>query len=269
VTAAAAVVVVGAAGLGGAFPAPAAGSGGAVDLAAGPGLPAASKSITKAKPQPALAGPHSAPGGPLRTSCQSVVHIGDSTSEGLVSSDYLPSPRKRLARRYEDVGVQTVRTDISGARSVVEVLPGQVNGYNAARDLVRDGFRGCWVLALGTNDTADVAAGSTVSLRTRIARMMSAAQGEPVMWVNVISLRSGGPYAEANMRKWDAALLQACTRYPNLRVFNWAAVAKRGWFIADGIHYTSDGYAARARLIARALAQAFPQAGPSSSCVVS
>jgi lysophospholipase L1-like esterase len=125
------------------------------------------------------------------------------------------------------------------------------------------------VLALGTNDTADVAVGSTVSLMTRIQRMMSVAHGEPVMWVNVISLRSAGPYAEANMRKWDAALLQACARYPNMRVFNWAAAARKSWFIADGIHYTSPGYAARARLIAGALAQAFPQAGPGSGCEVS
>src|SRR5689334_4087894 len=28
-----------------------------------------------------------------RTSCTSLVHIGDSTSEGLVSHDYLPNPR--------------------------------------------------------------------------------------------------------------------------------------------------------------------------------
>jgi peptidoglycan/LPS O-acetylase OafA/YrhL/lysophospholipase L1-like esterase len=269
VTGASALVAVCAAALGGAFPVPASGSGSAVDLAAGPGLPAASKSVTKARPLPAVAGPHAAADGPLRTSCQSVAHLGDSTSEGLVSPDYLPNPRKRLARRYEDVGVQTVRTDISGARSVVEVLPGQVNGYDAAGAIVKAGFRGCWVLALGTNDTADVAVGSTVSLMTRIQRMMSAARGEPVMWVNVISLRDSGPYAEANMRKWDAALLQACARYPNLRVFDWAAVVKTGWFISDGIHYTSAGYAARARLIAGAVAKAFPLAGHSPGCVVS
>ncbi len=265
---ASAVVLVAFAGLAGAFPAPAGGSGGAVDLAAGPGLPAASKSVTRAKPLPAVAGPRSG-SGPLRTSCTSVAHLGDSTSEGLVSRDYLPNPKKRLAQRYADVGVRTVRTDISGARSVVEVLPGEVNGYDAARSLVKEGFRGCWVLALGTNDTADVAAGSNVSLMTRIQRMMSVARGEPVMWVNVKSLRGSGPYAEPNMLKWDRTLLQACARYPNMRVFDWAAVVKTGWFIPDGIHYTSAGYAARARMIASALALAFPRTGHSPGCAVS
>ena len=212
--------------------------------------------------------PAAATAGPLRTSCRSVAHIGDSTSEGLVSTDYLPNWRLRITARYEDVGVQTVYTNITGARSVVEVLPGTTNGYDAALQLRRGGFRGCWVLALGTNDTADVAVGSNVGLMTRIQRMMAAAHGEPVMWVNVISLLSSGPYAEANMARWDQTLLRACTKYPNMRVLNWADQARRPWFINDGIHYTSYGYAQRARIIADGLARAFPQNGQSAGCVV-
>jgi peptidoglycan/LPS O-acetylase OafA/YrhL len=206
---------------------------------------------------------------PLMTSCQSVVHIGDSTSEGLVSPNYLPNWRQRIPAQYQDVGVRTVYTNITGARSVVEVLPGTVNAYNAGKSLVAHGFRGCWVLALGTNDTADVAVGSNVGLTTRINRMMSVAHGEPVMWIEVVSLLSSGPYAEANMQQWDAALLHACARYPNMRVFDWPALVKRSWFIPDGIHYTSAGYAVRARDIAQGLARAFPAGGSSSGCVVS
>ncbi len=205
---------------------------------------------------------------PLMTSCQSVVHIGDSTSEGLVSPDYLPNWRQRIPAQYEDVGVRTVYTNITGARSVVEVLPGTVNAYDAAKSLVAHGFDGCWVLALGTNDTADVAVGSNVGLTTRINRMMSVAHGGPVMWIEVVSLLSSGPYAEANMQKWNTALLKACARYPNMRVLDWPALAKRSWFIADGIHYTSAGYAVRARDIAQGLARAFPAGGSSSGCVV-
>ncbi len=270
-----AVVVVACAGLAGALPSPAGTTlgGGASALAA------STNTVTRAKPTTGKAGADArhTPGskaspatssGPLRTSCQSVAHIGDSTSEGLISTDYLPNWRDRITARYEDVGVQTVYFNITGARSVVEVLPGTTNGYTAALQLRRQGFRGCWVLALGTNDTADVAVGSNVGLMTRIQRMMSAAHGGPVMWVNVISLLSSGPYAEANMRRWDQTLLRACARYPNMRVLNWAALAKRWWFISDGIHYTSDGYAARARAIADGLARAFPQNGTSPGCVV-
>ena len=197
-----------------------------------------------------------------------MAHIGDSTSEGLISPEYLPNPALRITAQYADVGVRTVRTDISGARSVVEVLPGQVNGYDAARASYGSGFRGCWVIALGTNDTADVAVGSNVGLKTRIARMMAASHGEPVLWVNLRSLLATGPYSEANMLTWDNALLQMCPKYPNMRVYNWAAVARPKWYISDGIHFTSAGYAVRARLIARALAEAFPAAGQRTGCLV-
>jgi lysophospholipase L1-like esterase len=265
------------AGLSGAVTAPASGPS---SLPVGSTLPASPATGSPASPQPAAA-PH--PGeampaptssaaanlGPPRTSCQAVAHLGDSTSEGLVSPDYLPNPALRLDAQYRRVGVHQVLTNIVGANSIVETLPGDANGYAAARAIASGGFRGCWVIALGTNDTADVAIGSNVGRLARIREMMSVAHGEPVMWVNVISLVPYGPYAEANMQLWNAALLQACARYPNMRIFNWAGQAERWWFINDGIHYTSAGYAARAHKIANALARAIPATGRSPSCVVS
>jgi peptidoglycan/LPS O-acetylase OafA/YrhL len=204
----------------------------------------------------------------LLTSCTWVVHIGDSTSEGMIMSDYIPNAAQRLPAQYHDVGVKHVITEISGARSIVEVLPGQVNGYNVAKSLVRSGYRGCWVIALGTNDTANVAIGSNVSRAARIAEMMSVTRGEPVMWVNVRSLLAGGPYAESNMELWNEALLHACARYPNMRIYDWASVVRKGWYISDGIHFTSQGYIARGHDIARALARAFPRYGTSTGCLV-
>jgi len=196
---------------------------------------------------------------PLKTSCTSVAHFGDSTSDGLVSPDYLPDPALRIGAQYADVGVRHVRFDIQGGTSIVETIDNEPNAYDLAQRLVREGYRGCWVLALGTNDTADVAVGSYVGIAQRIARMMSVAHGEPVMWVNVRSLVRSGPYAEKNMQAWDRALLRACRSYPNMRVFDWAALVQRPWYIPDGIHYTSPGYAERSRLIAEALAVAFPR----------
>jgi hypothetical protein len=193
-----------------------------------------------------------------QTSCRSVVHLGDSTSDGLVSANYLPDPAQRIAGQYADVGVHAVHFGISGGTSIVETLPGTINAYTAARRLIRHGYHGCWVLALGTNDTADVFVGSNVGLSARIARMMSLIGNQPVLWVNVKSLLSRGPYSEHDMRLWDQALLRACPRYPNMRVYNWAAVANRSWFISDGIHYTSPGYQQRSHRIASALATAFP-----------
>jgi hypothetical protein len=67
-----------------------------------------------------------------RTSCSSVAHIGDSTSADLISSADLPDPAQQLPARYADVGVRHLQIDASGGRSIVETLPGQVNGYNVA-----------------------------------------------------------------------------------------------------------------------------------------
>jgi hypothetical protein len=199
-----------------------------------------------------------------------VVHIGDSTSLGLTSSDYLPAPGQRITAQYARVGATEQHMEITAATSIVETLPGKTNAQAVARRLVQTGYHGCWVLALGTNDTADVYVGSSVSLASRIQRMMSTIGAQPVMWVNVKSLASSGPYAEPNMERWNQALLRACGRYPNMRIYDWASVAQDRWFIPDGIHYYSPGYEARAHLIADALATAFPAGGGGAApgCVV-
>jgi peptidoglycan/LPS O-acetylase OafA/YrhL/lysophospholipase L1-like esterase len=195
---------------------------------------------------------------PSRSSCRTVVHIGDSTSDGLISRNYLPDPGQRLAAQYARVGATKLVPKISGGRSVVETVDGQADAYTVARRLARGGYRGCWVLALGTNDAADVYVGSRVSAAARIQRMMSVIGRQRVMWVNVRSLLARGPYAESEMLLWDSALVRACARYPDMRVYDWAAATNSSWFISDGIHYTSAGYEARAHLIASALAAAFP-----------
>jgi hypothetical protein len=56
--------------------------------------------------------------------------------------------------------------------------------------------------------------------------------------------------------------------YPNMRIFDWAAVARPRWFLPDGIHYTGAGCAHRALAIARALARAFPRGSHSRSRIV-
>jgi peptidoglycan/LPS O-acetylase OafA/YrhL len=207
---------------------------------------------------------------PGHTSCHAVVHIGDSTSEGLTSTNYLPSPGDRSEAQYARVGAPTSYFSISGARSIVETYEGEPNAYEAALAWQAEGFHGCWVFALGTNDTADVYVGGSVGQLERIEKMMSAVGDEPVLWVNVKSLETSGPYAAANMLEWDKALLEACPRYPNMRVYDWASDVKDAWFIDDGIHFTTPGYRARARLIADALAEAFPAGKqPSPKCVVS
>jgi peptidoglycan/LPS O-acetylase OafA/YrhL len=205
--------------------------------------------------------------------CKAVVHIGDSTSEGLVSTEYV-EPDQLISAQYARVGVSESHLEVSGARSIHEQFEGIPNAQEVAEAWKAEGYEGCWVLALGTNEAADVAAGSTFSYDDRIEAMISTIGDEPVMWVNVKSLLPSTPYAESNMKSWDEALLAACDRYPNMRIYNWAADVKDNWFIEDGIHFTSEGYAERGRLIADALQEAFPATEPkikqtdSEDCVV-
>jgi hypothetical protein len=192
------------------------------------------------------------------TSCGSVAHIGDSLSVGLVSDALIPDERAQIERQYTRVGVSDVRLEISGARSVVEHLDGQLGGEQVARKLRRDGFDGCWVIALGTNDAANVAVGSGHGYSDRIDRMMAIVGDDPVIWIDVKTLRERGPYASANMRRFNQALEKAHARYPELQVYDWSGTVVDQWFDRDGIHYTAGGYAYRAALIAAALAGAFP-----------
>jgi hypothetical protein len=227
----------------------------------------AAPAVARARPS-AQARAVAKPGGPPRTSCQSVAHIGDSTSLDLISPGSVPDPEQRLGAQYHDVGVRHVRIDASGGRSIVEEMPDQINGYKVATSYWERGYRGCWVFALGTNDVANVQAGSAVGLTARINSMMSAAHGEPVLWVNTRTELSAGPWADAGEQAWDAALVRALATYPNLRIFNWSAVAQPAWFLADGIHYNTVGCAIRAHDIAAALARAFPATGHSAGRVV-
>ncbi|HMI82107.1 MAG TPA: acyltransferase family protein, partial [Solirubrobacterales bacterium] len=191
-----------------------------------------------------------------KSSCKAVIHLGDSTSEGLDNAEYLPIEAQRIPARYAEVGAKEVHMEVQGATSIEEQFEGNPNAQEVAAAWKAEGYEGCWVLALGTNEAANVAAGSTVGERERIEKMMAIIGDDPVLWVNVRSLvEAGDPYSKENMEKWDEELERACDSYPNMRVYDWAADVKDAWFIEDGIHFTSPGYAARAQLIAQALAR--------------
>jgi peptidoglycan/LPS O-acetylase OafA/YrhL len=211
---------------------------------------------------------------PLATSCEAVIHIGDSTSEGLVSTEYLPDPSDLISAQYTRVGAIVQHLEVSGARSIYENFEGLPNAQEVAEAWVNEEFEGCWVLAMGTNEAANVAAGSSFTYDDRIDSMMATIGDEPVLWVNVKSVVESGPYAASNMEAWDEALLEACDRYPYMRIYDWAADVREPWFIPDGIHFTSEGYAERGRLIADALLAAFPNTHPlkmadKDNCVIS
>jgi peptidoglycan/LPS O-acetylase OafA/YrhL len=227
--------------------------------------PAASASSL---PAPALdAAP--APALEAATSCREVLHVGDSTSIGLISTQLLPNPADRIEARYRAIGVTRFLPEIAGARSMVEVYKDQPNATQVVRRTMASGYRGCVVLALGTNDSANTS-GNVTALVTRMDAMMSILGPDvPVLWTTTKTLRDHGPYQNANMQSWTQALGQVCAHNPNMRVYDWASEVQDDWFISDHIHYSAAGYRERAGHIARALAHAFPKDGASpAGCFV-
>ena len=221
--------------------------------------------ITTSKP----AGP-TVPVAQRRTSCDTVIHVGDSTSIGLESADVLPNSVDRVDSRYRQFGAKTVISDIVGARSSLETVNGEPNAVTAIEGHLARGERGCWVMAMGINDTANIQVGGPGTVDSRIDRLLGPLKGQQVMWPTVITspLNENPAYSNDAMRGFNQALLRACTRYPNLRIYDWAAEAKPNWFI-DGIHYTSLGYTERGYRFAVALASVFPATDePPNGCLL-
>lgn len=208
---------------------------------------------------PSTSAPPSAVPGPPRTSCTSVVHIGDSTSVGLMDPDFIGDPTLRIDAEYARVGVTDFRDEIRGARSIVERYRGEENADDVATREKAGGFEGCWVLALGTTDAANLHAGGALTAAERIDRMLAIVGDDPVLWVNTKTLAPADPHwADAQMVAWNQALVEAQARHADLQVYDWAAVVQDAWFQDDGIHYTSAGNVERARLVADALLATYP-----------
>jgi lysophospholipase L1-like esterase len=195
----------------------------------------------------------------LHTSCTTVLEVGDSLSYGTVAPEHLPIPSTRQDAQFARVGAFTSHIDAVEARAIVEYKTDVTSGIEAATALRDTWQHGCWVIALGTNDAANIAKGNDVSAPERIARMMAIVGDDPVLWVNAKTLETDGDWAEPHMLAWNAALDAARLDYPNLRVFDWASAVQDSWFLEhDRVHLTREGYVLRARLIANALAVAFP-----------
>jgi hypothetical protein len=187
-----------------------------------------------------------------------VVHIGDSTSVPLFEASSVGGAELTSAAQYQRVGVVDVYPDNDGARSMVERVDGQANAIDVAQGVRDNGYDGCWVIMIGTNDAANIAAGSNVTAEARIRTMMEVIGTAPVLWVDAVTQRTDDAYRNASMVAWNQELYRVTAEYPNVRVFRWYDVVRPEWFRNDGIHYTVEGSAQRAALTAQALVTFFP-----------
>lgn len=208
---------------------------------------------------PTTPAPTTEPPVPTTTSCAQVVHIGDSTSVPLFDPSMVGGNEQTATAQYRVVGVDTVFPDNDGGRSIVETLPDQVNAQDVATAVKANGYEDCWVLMIGTNDAANIAAGASTGAESRIRTMMSIIGDDPVVWVDTVTQRTNDEYRNASMLAWNEVLYRVVAEFPNARVFRWYDVVRPEWFRNDGIHYTVEGSAQRARLTAQSLVTFFPE----------
>ena len=186
--------------------------------------------------------------------CTDVAHIGDSLTY---------YPRDAIPPLYEAAGM-TVQVNAHGGRAVLRRRSDDtITGKEAAMQVREAGFDGCWVVALGTNDTVYVANGAAFTRAQSIDEMMltiDASAEARVMWVNTFtSPAASGSYTNDNMIRWNDELLAAQARWPNLRIFDWASIAAKGVApFTDGVHHTTEGYAVRDQAIVSALQSFYP-----------
>lgn len=177
-----------------------------------------------------------------------VAHIGDSLTA---------YTEKSLHDAYAVEGLDAT-IHAHGARAILQKLSADTaTGKQAAQALsASQGPFDVWVVALGTNDTANVAVGAAYTRAKAIDEMMGVIPaGAPVVWVDTFSQLSTTPYSNANMLAWNAALDAAKARWPNLIVYPWSVVARTGAAkFSDGLHHTPAGYEVRNRAIARFVA---------------
>lgn len=187
------------------------------------------------------------------------MHIGDSLGYHLWEPQYVGGEENTMWSRYADVGVATVYPDNAAGRSTHETTrTAPVNAVDAALAVRQNGYRGCWVLMIGTNDAANVAAGANRTLDQRILAMLDVIGDDPLVWVDARTTLADGPWANSNMDAWNEALYRLTAGRRNVAVVPWSEIARPEWFVADGIHHTAEGRAWLAALTADALVEHFP-----------
>jgi hypothetical protein len=102
------------------------------------------------------------------------------------------------------------------------------------------------VVSAGTNDDPGRVSGFARIVRETLA---IAGPSRCVVWSTIVR----PPYQGVSYAGYNRALETIAGNHDNLRVFDWAAMARAhpSWFGSDGVHPTASGYRVRASAIAR------------------
>lgn len=168
--------------------------------------------------------------------------------------------RTDLTHEYHRLGWHDVQVNARGGRGIASFIFSDITGLDAVRHIKDTGFDGCWVMALGTNDTANAKQYARTPAEQKAWRlslvrlMMAELDGAPVMWVNTHLVRGGNDYSAADAAAWNDVLAELQPSYPNMLIFDWNSVAAAHpeWTSTDLVHDTPIGSAQRAAFVAQA-----------------
>lgn len=117
-------------------------------------------------------------------------------------------------------------------------------------------------IALGTNDLLSIDV-TKPALRTFpqkiIDQVMSTVGARPVIWTNV-TYGAIHPDWIRRAKRFNQALVTATSRYPNLRIIDWASAISpsTNWYQYDGIHVSPTGYRFRATHLVTSIDRLWP-----------
>ena len=166
-----------------------------------------------------------------RTRCHQIIHVGDSSFGARATN-----------QGYKDFP--------SGNDSIREILSGGIDKDS------------CFVIALGTNDAANMNVYGGTDYDTHIRATMDIIGPKyPVLWITTVVNPNGSPrwYTKEVMDAWNAELYHQQKRYPNMWVYPWDKDMRPEWFITgDGVHCNTIGNSERSRRFAQAVVNAWP-----------
>lgn len=199
-----------------------------------------------------------------RTRCTEIVHVGDSTSLAMFSDDGVENPDDNAMKVYAATGAHKVVNSSFGARATNQGYEDSPSGNESLRQLIDAGVDSdaCFVIALGTNDAANMnVEGKDRSSEHIEATMDIIGPHHPVLWITTIVNPAGAPrwYDKAVMDSWNSALYAELKTHPNMWVYPWDKDVRPNWFIeGDGVHYNQEGSSERSHRFAQAVINAWP-----------
>lgn len=199
-----------------------------------------------------------------KTRCHQIIHLGDSTSLAMFTDVGVLNPEDNAEKVYLSTGAEKVTNSSFGARATNQGFKEYPAGNDSLRQILAEGIMddSCFVIALGTNDAANMNVYGGTDYDTHIRTTMDIIGPKfPVLWITTVVNPQGAPrwYDKEVMDAWNAELYRQQKHYPNMWVYPWDKDVLPEWFLTgDGVHYNPIGNTERSHRFAQAVINAWP-----------